>query len=157
MNTKIIDMTASMIKNKLGTVTDLPVELANTIANVYYKYCKILVEEANRNQHRGDYIPNSITRERGSIANNMFEWMEKVERLSVICNSTIPETVNILRQIRDNEPPGSPMYSMLVEVEINTYKYNIKDAISKSPLRAKIERKFSKVDEIPNLIDFIEV
>ena len=34
----LLDSTAEMARKDLGTLDDLPIEVANTIANIYYKY-----------------------------------------------------------------------------------------------------------------------
>jgi hypothetical protein len=44
-----------------------------------------------------------------------------------------------------------------VEYLLDEYKYNIKNAGNKPEILRKIERKFKKIGEIPNLVDLLDV
>ena len=55
-NEDALEMAEGMIKNELGTLDDLPRELANTIANIYYKFALRFLDLAQMQQRGGSLL-----------------------------------------------------------------------------------------------------
>lgn len=133
----------------LGTLDDIPRVLANTIANIYYKffYFKKALDG------------NPLTE--GLLGTKDDDIFDKLEEFSADCNKVmayiqvIPGCIESLREIDREKQPNT--YSLLVNLFIDAWKYNIDNAPKKSGLRRLIERNFKKVEEIPNLLELLDI
>jgi len=144
LDDKILELTKRDIERAFGTLDDLPYELANIIANYYYKSWEILSGNAESQALRAKNVYQgliSYVHEAGAIIN---------------FRETIPETVNTLRKIDRRKQPR--LYYYMVNYALDVLKYNIPDAHKKSHIRRQFERIFRKkrISEIPNLSNFIQ-
>lgn len=117
----------------IGSLDDFPYEVANTIANVYYRYTKLPYEM-------------SI----GSISIEEFANIHS-------CKESISEFVRAIRNIDKKDQPQ--MYSYSVQLFLDIFKYNIQNAHKKSEMWRYFERKFKKsnVNEINTLITLLNI
>lgn len=150
MNESIIDYTIleqckREIKEKIGTIKDLPPELANSLANFYYRYFLILNELSNGS------LPSIVSKNK-DIFKGLKQFSYESEKiLSFI--GLIPEQVHALRQFKSNGQPN--LYKMWTDLMLDIYKYDIKNATRKIGLRRFIERKFKNVKEIDGLSNYM--
>ena len=123
------------VHNKLfsdfGLMSDLPYELANTVANVYWRYF----------QQKVDSAPH-IT-------------IEELTMRAVEFNG-IKETITKFR-LMPSEGVHQSLIDYMAEVILSAVKYRIPDFESKSLLRCKIERMFRKSQDIPNLVKVLRL
>ena len=131
----------------MGTLDDIPYELANTIANIYYRFHVIEVSLANSQS-----IPSII--DDRNIFDGLKSFSYEFEKVLAV-KEIIPDTVKTLRQIDRAKQPN--LYKALVNFILDQWKYDIRNAHKKIGIRRRIERIFKKkhVREIPNLIDLI--
>lgn len=139
------------IESELGTLDDLPKELANTIANVYYRFCANALEMLSYSK-REFFIPNSVKRESGDSRELYKKFMYNQAQIVTDLESA-PKFIKGLRGIDKYAQPN--LYKFTVEFILDCLKYNIENAQNKTGLRRMVERKFKKPDEIPNLIDLM--
>ncbi|MFC1553385.1 hypothetical protein ACFL7D_02015 [candidate division KSB1 bacterium] len=149
VNEEIIKDCREAINSQLGQLDDIPYDLANTIANIYYKYF-LIGEDLIQNP-----IPKSIIREE-NILNEMQAFRKEHHNLEFKLKA-IPDLLMQLRSIKKDKCPN--LYNMWVHVCYDILKYDIKFAMKKTGIRRAIERYFkrSKVNEIPRLINLIQV
>lgn len=150
-NMEALKMAEDHIKEQLGTLDDLPRELADTIANVYYK-CYVNVLEVAMDSKREFVIPKSVKRESGDLQ-QLFKKFVTNQAQIVTDLESAPKFIKELRGIDKNAQPN--LYKFTVEFILDCLKYNIENAQNKTGLRRMVERKFKKPDEIPNLIDLM--
>lgn len=150
-NMEALKMAEDHIREQLGTLDDLPNELANTIVNVYYKFYVNFLEMAGDSK-REFFIPKSIKRESGHLQQLFKKFMANQAEIATDLESA-PKFIKGLRGIDKYAQPN--LYKFTVEFILDCLKYNIENAQNKTGLRRMIERKFKKPDEIPNLIDLM--
>ena len=150
LNQDIENKLKEIIKNQFGTLSDLPRDLSNTILNIYYRSIVRMKESENK---KGAWIPSDIINSK-----DFFEGYKKyVEHQSndISYMEILPKIISDIRGVRTDSNQEKAIYDYMVELTLDIFKYNIKNANKKTPLRRRIERKFVKVDEIPNLVDLI--
>lgn len=150
-NMEALKMAEDHIREQLGTLDDLPKELANTIANVYYNFYGNVLEVAIDSK-REFVIPKSIKRESGDLQQLFENFMANQAKIVTDLESA-PKFIKGLRGIDKYSQPN--LYKFTVEFILDCLKYNIENAQNKTGLRRMVERKFKKPDEIPNLIDLL--
>jgi hypothetical protein len=139
---------AEAIRMNLGDLSDLPLELANTYANIYYR--AFAYEEHMRCGGRSRFLEPYI-----SESNNIFNVHTdnvKFQAETVAALEHAKAVVQSLRQLRIDEPE---LFSHAVTTVLDVIKFNIENAESKTPIRRSLERKFKKVYEVPQLIDMM--
>lgn len=126
---KALKYAENSIKKRLGSLEDLPPELANTVCNIYLRLCLLGVTD-----------PVEIA---GSGV------MHDIQR--------IVKHIDNLREIDKNKKPNE--YNYVVQFILDCLKYKIENAHMKSGLRRSLERKIRKknVDEIQKLVDLMDV
>ena len=150
---EIIDKCRKAISDDLGTLKDLPYELANTVANIYYRWFNF-ASYVIQNSKPG-WIPTNINGETG-LVDNLMSFSEKLARYQSEYEN-IPGLIHDLRNIKRDQQPN--LYAYAVEFILDDLKYKIKNAHKKTGLRRLIERKFmqNRIEEIPNLLDQINI
>jgi hypothetical protein len=148
-------MCETAIKKDLGSLDDIPYELANTVANVYYRYFNHAVDVMKQAANNPGWIPKQMKREIDMLA-GMTSFVEDTVRFKSDLEA-VPEFIQGLRNIDKRSQPN--LYQYAVDFLLDCLKYDIKDAHKKAGLRRMIERKFSKGKEreIPNLINLLDV
>jgi hypothetical protein len=150
----IIELCTIAISEDLGKLDDLPYELANTVANVYYKYFDSTFDIAKEKQEPG-WIPKSVKREKDMSA-GLSSYIEDSARIMTDFDAA-KDFVKNLRGIDKHKQPR--LYKYWADFILDCLKYDIEGAQNKSAFRRMIERKFrkGKVREINNLIDLLDV
>ena len=137
---------AEAIRMNLGDLSDLPIDLANTLANIYYRLFayKEHVLSGGRSRFLEPYMPKS---------NNIFDVQTNNFHAEAIASSEYAkDLVQSVRQLRVDEPE---LFTHFVTLALDVIKYNIENAASKSPIRRALERKLKKVYEVPQLLDIM--
>lgn len=145
----LLKLAEQAIKRNMGRLDDIPRELANTVANIYYRFFSMASEMGP------EWIPSQMTRAT-DMRQGLVEFIE--ESASLIADvKAIPKAILDLRKIDKYRQPN--LYSFSVEYLLDEFKYNIKNAAYKPGIWRKIERLFkkSKVKEIPNLIELMDL
>lgn len=124
--TKVLMATYSAIEAELGLLGDLPFELANTVANVYFRYFELGVSSS----------PLFSTEE---IARR------QVERESI---TEVISEYRIVKEKSTDQFFTDNMAECIVEV----YSYQMADAPTRMFILRKIERKFRKSKDIADLV-----
>lgn len=139
---------AEAIRMNLGDLRDLPLDLANTLANIYYRAFayKEHMLCGGRSRFLEPYMPQSsnIFDEHANNVKFRAEALAALEHAKAVVQS--------LRQLRIDEPE---LFPHSVTFALDVIKYNIENAESKTPIRRALERKFKKVYEVPQLLDII--
>ncbi len=134
----VLEMCRRALIQDCGTLADLPYELANTIANVYYRFFAL------------EYEPEpSFTSIEDSIANVS-------ERARILADHHFaPKIVTALRQMIKEAHPS--YVEAFAEMFVCQLKYRIDDAPEKSLARLKVERflKRPAAKEFPGLGDVL--
>jgi hypothetical protein len=150
----IIKMCEQAICKDLGALNDLPHELANTVANIFYKYLSSSFETP-QSVDTQNWIPISAHRlqDIGTKFLSLFTDQQDI-RLDF---DLVPDLIKGVRMCDKSKQPD--VYKRMVDFSLFIIKYHIKDAINKSYLRLRIERYLARntVQEIPNLIDLMHL
>lgn len=123
----------------LGSTADLPREVLNTIANIYYQaYLPVESREAT-----GHNLPSALK-----------DFINENARLTAAIEH-IPRMVQALRAIDKRARPD--LYDYSVEYFLDIFKYKIADAGNKIGIRRMLERKLKRVCEIDDLIEIMHL
>jgi len=140
-DSEILIFTANAIRKRLGSISDLPPEMANTIANVYYRLC-LETQQATPGR-----LPQSVVGS-GDLIGGLTSHVKHTAHL-LASASALPEMVTGFRELDPVQQPNARRAAL--DLFLDMFKYNISNAHRKIGLRRMIERKFKQVDEIPNL------
>lgn len=151
---EILKLCEQAICKELGSLNDLPHELANTVANIFYKYHCNLFEHLQIVDN-----PNSIqqySNKEQNIGTGIISWFIEPQNINLDYD-LVPDLIKGIRMCDKNDQPD--VYKRMVDFSLFILKYHIKDALKKSYLRLRIERYFvrNKVKEIPNIIDLMHL
>jgi len=148
VNPEALERCRETIAAELGSIDDLPYELSNTIANVYYLHIRTLVEG-----QRPGSLPAQV-KEFGDLNMGMERFIEDTVWASNM-RDAIPEMVGALREVDRLTQPN--LYAALVDYLLDLLKYRIRDADKNTGVRRVIERWFRKkrVREIGGLVDML--
>lgn len=134
-----LDKARAAIIADLGSTADLPRELLNTVANIYYQ-AFFPIECRPPTGHNMPAVLQSFIIENARLAAG-------VEHM--------PRIIQSLRKIDRHAKRG--LYDYSVEFLLDVFKYQIADAGNKTGVRRMIERKLKKVSEIDNLVDMMNL
>lgn len=133
-----------------GELSDLPDELVNTLANIYYRFY-ILQEHLGAGGNTPfltPYIDSSSSVMRGMNDFNAFS----TQTLSAF--KYAKELIDAARNTREQ---NNKFFHFLVTLTLDILKYDINNASTKSPLRRFFERRLKKVREIENLLHIMKL
>lgn len=135
-NEECIRLAEEAILTQMGRLEDLPRELSNFIANVYYKFFE---------------MDQSLDEKSLNVKESSSHNYSKVSGLI----EYLPAAINDLRKL-NNDPPA---YQAMADFWLDNWKYDIVNAHRKSKLRRTIERALrrNRFREIPNLIDLMNL
>jgi|SRR5882724_5215455 len=119
-------VTYSAVKSQLGLLGDLPYELANSVANIYWRYFEGAMDSAP---------PMSM--EEMDIRTSQFNAIS-----GVISEFRRLQGKGVTKNDRD----------AIAFYFVNMCKYRITGADKKTPIRCMIERRFRKSYDIPDLV-----
>ncbi|MEO5356320.1 MAG: hypothetical protein H7844_03360 [Nitrospirae bacterium YQR-1] len=146
LNNKVTEICRELIKKELTTLKDLPVELADTIANIYYTFVVLILPYVNIEP--GGNSLKSI-KEALSAAELYFEdgtdnVRTPVEEIaaSMAGITAVTQFVTILRDIDKNTDPLQ--YRSATELILDYLKYGIEDADKKLLFLRLFERLTKK-------------
>lgn len=143
MNVKVVGWATEAIKQNLGSLDDLPDELANTIANIYYRAGQIVLEDRSS----GSLIESMKKTPRlDELTRGYIRGVSTLEKLKVV-----PGMVADLRSINKETHPN--MYAMTWNLMLDVLKYDIENAMNKPEIWRRVERLFRRhtTKEIPRL------
>jgi len=118
----------------LGALDDLGPELADTVANVYYRYALVTGTVSNLALALGTPEGDDLTAEIGVI---------------VAQQEYVDEMIKALRRAR-HDPAVAKRMKLLT---LDTLKYRIANASKKSAIRRAVERRLASVREIAGLYE----
>jgi len=152
---EIIEMCQVAIRKDIGSLDDIPYQLANTVANIYYRYFNLTSDVIKRASDNPFWIPKQMERD-SDILKGMISFKEDVARFTSDLKA-VPDFIHALRKI--DKRRESDLYQYTVDFLLDCLKYDIKDAHTKSDLLRMKERELSKAEEkeIPNLIDLLDI
>jgi len=150
---EIIELCRNLIKKNIFTLKDIPFELANTIANTFYKLC--LFSKINRDV--AFWLPRyHDTSEEEDVVENYIRFFKNYNKLKADIQS-IPGFVNGLREIdRVNKPE---LYNYSVEYVTDCLKYDIENINFKDIFERRRDREIKKkyIREITDLVYILDV
>lgn len=135
------------MRQDIGNLDDIPYDLQNTIANVYYDYFSI-----DKGLQTNSTLIDLLEGENIFDESELFS--HKFRRLQFKLKS-IKTLISALRKTDAVRQPN--MYNLWLSLSYDILKYDISNAMKKSGIRRRIERFFKKknVVEIDGLIDLI--
>ena len=136
------ELAALLLKGELGDLDDLPLELQNTVSNIYFRSNPSTMMIGSSGDALTDFETHSI---------DMINRKVDLE--------FIGDMIKSLRKVREEAASNDldAVYDYLVTLTLDIYKYRIERAEKKTPIRRSIERKFKKPQqEIPNLYKKLE-
>jgi hypothetical protein len=137
----------AIVKNH-GNLACLPEELANCVANVFYRFrlCSIIYDDVD-DVYLVPYLGSS-RHEMGYV-----EYIEQISRLrnkaTTLQPNLVYETLPALKQTRSDAPE---QYAFVCGIMIDALKYDMGPTLHKSSLQRSIERRFARVRQIADLI-----
>ena len=194
VNKNILKICRKAILYRLGGLDDISYELANTVANVYYRFFdafnhKIVADDGlvdNKALFEDLDLQVTIREVYENPGAMLIETIDTLQSMteSQFLSKKIGDTdpfikmlgldpksheertrvfvefrfinaiIGYLRILQNHEPFA---HTMMVDCILDAFKYRISKATYKTSIRIKIERKLKekKVDEIPNLVDFL--
>jgi len=129
------------ITEKLGSIKDLPSELANTIANVYYKDAIFYFDYLDKVRTGPSFITSMKNKTEFVQFNNAMSH-------SMYAVTAVPEYMSNLRKLKNT---NYRLYLYAIELFLDIYKYKINKAHKKSKLIRGVLRWCHTPNEIPNL------
>jgi hypothetical protein len=123
----VLRMCEKAIQKDIGNLDDLPHELANTVANVYYKYFDQAFDVMKRASNNPGWIPKEMKRET-DLFEGLSSFLENSARFKSDFEAA-PKFIEELREINKHEQPN--LYQFTVEFILDCLKYDIKNAHKK--------------------------
>ena len=145
----IVNECRHAIYGEFGHLGDIPRDLANTIANIYYEFFKI-DKDLQKERIPKDYFKSE------NIFDDLGPFSRRIRRLQFKLE-TMRDLVPYLREIDQDKQPN--LYKLWLSVCYDILKYDIPSTMKKSGIRRKVERFFKKrnIHEIDGLIDQMEM
>lgn len=161
-----LELCERYITAELGIISDLPYELANTVANIYYHFFRLALpflpkedtlSTGSLRELREELFSNSAKVPVGTKHGQSFPVRELASALASV--ESVPKFINILRTVNKDDDPYQ--YRQVMELILDILKYNIEGAENKLVLQRmaeRIKKKFKKeVNEITGLIDMLSL
>ena len=144
---EIVKKCRLMMYGEFGHLRDIPHELANTIANIYYEFFKI-DKGLQKEGIPKDYFKSD------NIFDDLGPFSRRLRRIQLKLK-IMRDLITYLREIDQDKQPN--LYKLWLSVCYDTLKYDIPNTMKKSGIRRKVERFFKKrnIHEIDGLIDRI--
>ena len=145
INNHALEHARSRLKDDLGDIEDMPLEVQNTIANIYYKLSQHVL-----NCEHGDNWPRSIV-----IAENLAKGFKGYIEETTFLLESIKSLPGIVASLRENiiGRKSQKDVEFVTFVLLGMFKYRVPNVMKKSALRLKFEclLRRSRVNEIENL------
>lgn len=157
LNPDALELSAEYMKAECGNISDLPLELRNTVANVYYRFFASAAHYLNKENALKTLSIKELRNELVAKKDVPLDSQEpetdfkEIAKTIAACES-LPVFLDELREIKKHK--SLVEYKKAIEFIYDTFKYNIKDAKSKLLIHRVIERKFkTQLEELPGLIE----
>ena len=134
---------ATLIRHEFGDVNDLPAELINTLANIYYQ------AQPNISEHARLSVLENIAVYGGS-GDAMEAYTDYMNTAGHIL-STIKNAPAMIKNMRATRTELPESWEFLVGVTLDILKYGIENVENMTPTERENERKKKNVREIPDL------
>ena len=147
INIEILHWTIESIRLTLGSIEDLPDELANAIANIYYRSGQIVFED----KLRGSAMQSL------KDARNIDELVSSYG-IGVRILQKLQMTPKLVAGIRSVDKESQPnLYAMTRGVALDILKFDIPNAMNKPEMWRMVERLFrrNEIKEFPNLAELV--
>lgn len=128
----------------LGLLDDLPVDLANTVANVYYHFWAHHLRLAPMKS--GAPGPTGMPNNPEDYSESMIQLMQRGPA-TIAHYKFAGDFIKNIRNTRVNHPDSPEIYDYMVQLTLDTFKYRIENANKKSPIRRSLERMFKTPKE----------
>lgn len=148
LNSSAFSKAAENMAEDLGLLDDLPAELANTAANVYYAFWNRLLTLAPLRE--GTPAPASVENHPNGILAGHMHYI-KTNPSIIAGHKFTADMIKAIRSTAKTHPNRKDLVDYMVQVALDSLKYKIANAFQKTPIRRTIERRFKKPDEIPDL------
>lgn len=151
-NPLILNICQKSIRADLGTLDDLPYELANTIANVYYR---AFYNTAPIFQYRRYFQKSADNPGPRRVGEKQYD-RNAMPRPFFLEFQAIADFVGEIRSIDKTAYPD--LYWFAVKFMLDCFKYDIRNVGKKTELRRAIERQLKKpgIQEMPGLVEMID-
>lgn len=147
LSRKALHEAMESMHNDLGNVDDLPAELVNTLANVYYRFFAL-------QEHMSSGSKSRLLEPFMPPAGDTLAAFKNLNQFNAETLSAIKFAKNLVQAARLARSQNPNLFPYMVTLMLDMLKYNIKNANSKSIIRRFIEREFmSKSYEIPNFYE----
>ncbi len=146
LNRDVLRQAAEALRGDLGDLSDLPLELANTLANVYYRFfaCAEHTTRGGNTNLLKPYLDESRS------PCDAFKYFSKFNAETLASFEFAKNFVQSVRGIKKKKPE---LFSYMTTLTLDILKYKIDNADSKTPIRRAIERRFKTPREIPDLLE----
>ncbi|MBF0555113.1 MAG: hypothetical protein HQK96_11260 [Nitrospirae bacterium] len=162
----LLPLCEELIKAEITTIKDLPRELANTLANEYYRFLVLAVPHIKHplaGRITLSMIKEYLLNEKPDLGVVDIESKSAIESelvRSLAAVEAIAEFIGVLRGIDINKDPIQ--YRSTVDLITDHLKYDIPDTGGKLHLKRLFERAAKKPhkqakEQIPDLIDHIDI
>ena len=147
MNIEILHWTIESIRRSLGSIEDLPDELANAIANIYYRSGQIMFEDKSPGSAMQSLRDG---RSIDAMASSYGIGLRTLKKLEMI-----PQLVVGLRSIDKDSQPN--LYAVARSLALDILKFDIPNAMNKPEIWRMVERLFrqSEIEEFPKLAELV--
>jgi hypothetical protein len=142
----VLRQAAEALQADLGDLSDLPVELASTVANVYYRFyaCAEHMLRGGKTNLLDPYLDDS---------RNALDAYKAFSKLHTEATASFEYAKNFVQSARGIKKQKPELFSYMVTLTLDILKYNIDNANTKTPIRRAIERKFKAPREISDLLE----
>jgi len=123
------------LENEVGSMSDLRPDLANSVANAFYKFCLLSepMDEAERRKYLIPYI--------GIAPSPVYE-TERIMGVYADVTSLFSRLGPMISSLRGVGATSPPLRKYLEVHLLDVLKYKIKNSESKTPIRRAVERFF---------------
>jgi len=128
----------------LGLLDDLPPELANTVANVYYNYWERALVLGSMESRAP--APAGLRSDAEGFL-DAYQQSLKTGPNIIVNYLFTGDFVRNIRELRSKHPEELEIYDYMVQLTLDNLKYDINNANKKSPIRRNLERRFKKPSE----------
>jgi len=145
INRTALPLARELIGRDLPDLDDLPPELQNTIANIYYNFATTFLAAAQK-----DWVPT-----KGGQLADLKDFVSESSFYQAAFEA-LPQSIYALRKMRNQDPPW--LYDYTVTYILDLFKYRLPQWAMKLPPILRAPLRFlsdAPVKEIPNLYKFL--
>ncbi len=143
---EVLRQAAEALRGDLGDLSDLPLELANTLANVYYRFYA-------STEHMMGGCKTNLLEPYLDDSRSPLEAYRNISKLNAEAIASFENAKNFVQSARGIKKKKPELFSYMATLTLDILKYDIDNAISKTPIRRAIERRFKTPREIPDLLE----